>query len=165
MRPSGSAACGSRLVSGLAPAWLVLAWLSLAPSLRALSLQAPALHAEDTAAAAVEDEPQPVTLVRPADGAAVPGGGRGTWVGLTWQGSHTPPIWYFVEVLASAPGETQEVFTGYTRQTELRVRIDGAGRYAWRVVAVNRASARYSVSPWRSFTVEGAPDDVPEEPR
>lgn len=156
MRLSGSAACGPCRASGLALAWLVLAWT--APWLPL----APSLHAEDTAAAAADDEPPPVTLVRPVDGVAVPGGRRGARVGLAWRGSHAPPpISYFVEVLASGPGEVQEVFTGYTRQTELRVRLDGAGRYAWRVVAVSRASARYSVSPWRSFTVE----DVPEETR
>ena len=153
MRPGGSATCGPRLTSGLALAWLVLAW-----AVPWLSL-APPLHAQDTAA--VEDEPPPVTLVRPADGAAVPGGRRGTKVGLAWRGSHaTPPIWYFVEVLASDSDEKREVFTGYTRQTELRVRLDGAGRYAWRVAAVSRAKARYSVSPWRSFIVEGASEET-----
>ncbi len=140
MIPSGSPSCGWRLASSL-----VVAWLSLTPS----------LHAQDAAAAAVGDAPAPVSLLRPADGASLPSGRRGTRVGLTWQRSHGSPIWYFVEVLASGPGETREVFTGYTRQAELRVRLDGTGSYAWRVVAVNRASAHYSVSPWRSFTVEG----------
>ena len=90
----------------------------------------------------------------------MPSGGRGTRVGLAWRGSRAPPLSYFVEVLATDPGEQREVFTGYTRHTELRVRLDGAGRYAWRVVAVSRASARYNVSPWRSFTIESASEET-----
>ncbi|MBV9747721.1 MAG: hypothetical protein JO157_02790, partial [Acetobacteraceae bacterium] len=117
---------------------------------------APPLHAERATAAAAADAPAPVALRRPADGASVSPGRQGTKVDLTWQRSHGSPIWYFVEVVASGSGETREVFTGYTRQPDLRVPLDGAGSYAWRVVAVNRASAHYSVSPWRSFTVEDA---------
>jgi hypothetical protein len=146
MRQGGPAIWAPRLTSGLVASSLLLACVALAP---------PPLHAQDTTAA-VDDEPPPVTLVRPADGAAVPGSRRGARVGLAWRGPRAPPLWYFVEVLASGPGEAREVFTGYTRQTELRVRLDGAGRYAWRVVAVSRERARYSVSPWRSFAVEDA---------
>ena len=145
MRTDGSASCRPRLVSGLALASLFLV---------------PPLHAEDIAAMAVGSEPAPVTLVRPTDKASVPGGRHGTKVGLAWQRSHGSPIWYFVEVLESDPRAMREVFTGYTRQTALRVRLDGAGAYAWRVVAVNRASAHYSVTPWRSFTVKGVPEET-----
>ncbi len=144
MSPSGPASPGPRLAPRLAGA-LVVAGICLAPP----------LHAEDTTAAAVGDAPAPVTLLRPANGASLPSGQRGAKVGLAWQRLHELPIWYFIEVLASGPGDAREVFTGYTRQAQLRVRLDGAGVYEWRVVAVNRTSAHYSVSPWRSFTVEG----------
>ena len=140
MMPSWPSFYGCRFASSLAFAWLFLA---------------PSLHAEDTTAAAVGDAPATVTLLRPTDGVSLPSGRRGTRVGLTWQRSHESLVWYFVEVLASGPGDGREVFSGYTRQAELRVRLDGAGLYEWRVVAVNRASTHYSVSPWRSFTVEG----------
>jgi len=120
------------------------AWVSLASSLLA------------AAAAASDDEPGPASLVRPADGAVMPGRGTGgsgagnATVAFFWHPSRSVSAWYFVEVLALGQADPREVFTGYTRQTELRLRLD-AGQYAWRVLAVSRASARYSVSPWWSF--------------
>lgn len=145
MRPGGSAARGTRSTA------LALvcagAWLLHAP---------PPLLAEN--AATPDDQPEPVILVRPADGAGMPGGdGSGAEVGLAWQPLRLQAVWYFVEVLALGPGKPREVFTGYTRQTELRLRLDDIGQYAWRVMAVNRSSARYRVSPWRSFTIGGGP--------
>ena len=127
----------SRLTLASVAAWLVLA---------------PALRAED--AVVPGEEPEPVILLRPANGTAIPGGGRpGAGIALAWRPSRTQQALYFVEVIASGSGEPQEMFTAYTRQTELRVRLDDAGRYAWRVLAVNRASAHYSVSAWWSFTL------------
>ena len=110
------------------------------------------LHAQDIAPASAPA----VTLVRPAEGAAVPAGKGGTRIDLAWQPLAAAPVSYFVEVVVPGSGEPREVFTGYTNQAELHLRVDDAGRYAWRVLAVNRASAHYSVSPWWSFDVEAA---------
>lgn len=168
MTPGRRAACGPRSV-GVALAcagWLVVA---------------PPLLAED--AAVPDDEPGPVILVRPADGAAVPGGKGGSGgggpggggsggtllenalgtgqgnatVALAWRPARSGPLSYFVEVLALGPDEPREVFTGYTRQSDLRLHLD-AGQYVWRVLAVSRVQARYSVSPWWSFSTDGAPE-------
>lgn len=152
MTRDGHAACGSRHSFGIALA--CAAWLSLAPPVRA----------ED--AAAPDDGPGPVSLIGPVDGAAVPGGKGGAggsgagnvMVAFSWHPSRSAPVWYFVEVLALGQDESREVFTGYTRQTGLRLRLD-AGQYVWRVLAVSRASARYGVSPWQSFTANGAPPE------
>lgn len=147
MKLDGSAGHGSRHVFGVALA--CTAWLSLMPP----------LLAEEAAVA--DDEPEPVSLIRPVDGATAPGrggvgeGGAGNvMIAFSWHPSRSASVWYFVEVLAVGQDEPREVFTGYTRQTGIRLRLD-AGQYAWRVLAVNRARARYSVSPWWSFTAEG----------
>lgn len=118
------------------------AWLSLAPPLLAEDALAP------------DEELGPVALVRPPDGAAAPASRGGAGVSLTWHPSRSASVAYFVEVIALSPDEPREVFTGYTRQPELRLRVDEPGQYVWRVLAVSRARARYSVSPWWSFTVE-----------
>lgn len=136
---------GDRSGSGALPCALALALaavLSLAPGART---------AEQ---AAQDDVPEPVTLVHPADGTSVPAG-RGSGVALAWKPQRPVDAWYFVEVVELVSGEKKDAFTGYTRQTTLRVRLDDAGQYAWRVLTVNRASAHYSASPWASFTVSG----------
>ncbi len=58
-------------------------------------------------------------------------------------------------MIALGQDDPTEVFAGYTRQTDLHLRLD-PGQYAWRVLAVDRASARYGVSPWSSFTAGAA---------
>jgi hypothetical protein len=124
----------------------------LALALAAMLPLAPgARTAEQTTQDAV---PEPATLVYPTDGTSVPAG-RENGVALAWRPQRPADVWYFVEVVELVSSERKDAFTGYTRQTALRVRLDDAGQYAWRVLAVNRASAHYSVSPWSSFTVSG----------
>ena len=130
---------------GILPRALALALAAV------LSLAPDALTAERIAQ---DDVPEPATLVHPADGTSVPTG-RGSGVALAWRPQGPVDVWYFVEVVELVSGEKKEAFTGYTRQTALRVRLDDAGQYEWRVLAVNRASAHYSASPWSFFTIGG----------
>lgn len=118
------------------------AWLSLSPSVRA----------EDRPS--TDEEPEPVSLSHPADGEVLPAARAAAAVVLSWRPSRAPSPWYFTEVLTLGRGDPSEVFAGYTRQTELRLRL-GQGKYAWRVITVSRAGARYSASPWRSFSAGG----------
>ncbi len=105
-------------------------------------------------AATLGDAPGAVTLVQPADGATV----AGKSVLLGWQAPAFPaPLRYFVEVLALGPAPPQEVFGGYTAATAVTVPVDGAGRYAWRVLAVSRDPARYTTGAWATFQIGGTP--------
>lgn len=140
---SGSARRRGVGVRAVVPALALVTMLALTPGARTAEL------------IAQDGVPGPVTLIHPEDGASVPVS-RGSDIALAWRPQAPVNLWYFVEVVEVVSGERRDAFTGYTRQTALRVRLDDAGQYAWRVLAVNRASAHYSVSPWSSFTVGGS---------
>lgn len=109
---------------------------------------APPVLAENAVSA---DEERAVTLVRPLNGALVSTGRTGE-VTLTWSApARAGP--YFVEVVALGQDAAREVFAGYTQNGRLRVSLPSAGTYAWRILAVRREGAHYTVSSWRSFTV------------
>jgi hypothetical protein len=76
-------------------------------------------------------------------------------VDLVWTAPLEPePVRYFVELRILDPGAPREVWSGFVDVSSLRLPLPpDAARLAWRVTAVARDSASYTVSGWSIFSL------------
>jgi Sel1 repeat len=79
-----------------------------------------------------------------------------TSVELVWNAPPQPaPATFFVEVLRVDRHPPHEIFAGYTDLSAvLTPATFEPGLYAWRVYAVGKATAHYSISEWQFFTIK-----------
>jgi TPR repeat protein len=79
-----------------------------------------------------------------------------TEVELVWTASAQPePVRFYVELWDVSHGSPQEIYSGFTESSSVKVSLPGDNRrYAWRVLTVAGGVGRYAASDWVYLSAE-----------